>query len=344
MLNELKYFAGAVALCAALGTGCSEAAPQKTAMKVIFDTDMGNDIDDALALDMLYKYADEGRIELLGITSNKEEHPASVEYIDIMNTFYGYPDIPIGRIREGANCDRENSFVAQTVRDRDYARTCADYDALPESAVLLRRLLASQHDGDVTLIAVGFSTNLQRLMASGPDDISPLDGMELIRRKVKHLWMMAGEFEQAEGKSAEYNIRIDRDAAKELFDKWPTPITVSPFEVGSRILYPVGSVLNDFGYVAKHPLAEAYKVYKPMPYDRPMWDPTAVLCAVEPDAGYFQCSAPGSIRVDDGSMTWFEPNPAGKHRYLRVGEEECAKALDRMVELITRRPHTFEEP
>ena len=96
------------------------AAPEKGAVRVIFETDMGNDIDDALALDMLYKYADEGRITLLGITSNKEEHPASVEYIDILNTFYGYPDIPVGRIREGANCDRENSFVAQTSRDGGY--------------------------------------------------------------------------------------------------------------------------------------------------------------------------------------------------------------------------------
>lgn len=344
MLRNLKYFAGVVALCAAFGTGCSGAVSEETPVKVIFDTDMGNDIDDALALDMLYKYADEGRITLLGITFNKEEHPASVEYIDILNTFYGYPNIPVGRIREGANCDRENSFVAQTSRDGDYKRTISDYDALPESAELLRRLLASQGDGEVTLIAVGFSTNLQRLMASGPDAVSSLDGMELIRRKVKHLYMMAGEFEQAEGKSAEYNIRIDRNAAQELFEKWPTPVTVSPFEVGSRILYPVESILGDFGYVEKHPLAEAYKVYKPMPYDRPMWDPSAVLCAVEPDAGYFRYSAPGRIRVDDESMTWFEPDPAGRHRYLIAGEAECARARERMVELITRRPHPYTEP
>ena len=86
MLRNLKYFAGVVALCAAFGTGCSGAVSEETPVKVIFDTDMGNDIDDALALDMLYKYADEGRITLLGITSNKEEHPASVEYIDILST------------------------------------------------------------------------------------------------------------------------------------------------------------------------------------------------------------------------------------------------------------------
>ena len=153
MLRNLKYFAGVVALCAAFGTGCSGAVSEETPVKVIFDTDMGNDIDDALALDMLYKYADEGRITLLGITSNKEEHPASVEYIDILNTFYGYPDIPVGRIREGANCDRENSFVAQTSRDGDYKRTISDYDVLPESAELLRRLRA-QLPGDIGVLTL----------------------------------------------------------------------------------------------------------------------------------------------------------------------------------------------
>ena len=329
MLRNLKYFAGVVALCAAFGTGCSGAVSEETPVKVIFDTDMGNDIDDALALDMLYKYADEGRITLLRITSNKEEHPASVEYIDILNTFYGYPDIPVGRIREGANCDRENSFVAQTSRDGDYKRTISDYDALPESAELLRRLLASQGDGEVTLIAVGFSTNLQRLMASGPDAVSSLDGMELIRRKVKHLYMMAGEFEQAEGKSAEYNIRIDRNAAQELFEKWPTPVTVSPFEVGSRILYPVESILGDFGYVEKHPLAEAYKVINRC-LTTVQWGPVGRALRRGTRCRVFPLQRSGRIRVDDESMTWFEPDPAGRHRYLIAGEARCARARERM--------------
>ena len=40
--------------------------------KIILETDIGNDVDDALALDMLYKYLDAGDIDLLGITINKE--------------------------------------------------------------------------------------------------------------------------------------------------------------------------------------------------------------------------------------------------------------------------------
>ena len=74
--------------------------------KIILETDIGNDVDDALALDMLYKYLDAGDIDLLGITINKEgTYPA--EYTDIMNTWYDYPQIPIGIIHNGADCEND---------------------------------------------------------------------------------------------------------------------------------------------------------------------------------------------------------------------------------------------
>lgn len=326
---------------ATLSTACSEApVAEQAPMKVIFDTDMGNDIDDALALDMLYKYADEGRIELLGITSNKEE-PQSVEYLDLMNTFYGYPHLPLGRISDGADCDRVNSFTSQTVADPHYARTITDCTTLPESVDRLRELLLEAPDHSVTIIAVGFSTNLQRLLASEADQCSPMAGVALIKQKVKQLVMMGGDFYPEDDTMAEYNIRIDQPAAKAIFEQWPTPIVTSPFEVGSAILYPVESILSDFGYVEKHPLAEAYKVYKPMPYDRPMWDPSAVLYAVEPDGGYFTVSEPGTIHVTDDAYTHFTPTADGPHRYLSVTPEQASAALARCVELITRRPAPY---
>lgn len=339
-----SFFTTTLALlcCGLLATGCAESPAPHAPMKVIFDTDMGNDIDDALALDMLYKYADEGRIELLGITSNKEE-PQSPEYLDLMNTFYGYPHLPLGRITEGASCDRVNSFTQQTVADSHYARTITDCTTLPQSVDRLRELLAAQPDHSVTIIAVGFSTNLARLLVSEGDPYSSLDGKALVAQKVERLVMMGGDFYPADDTMAEYNIRIDQPAAKALFEQWPTPIVTSPFEVGNVICYPVESILNDFGYVEKHPLAEAYKVYKPMPYNRPMWDPSAVLYAVEPEAGYFTVSEAGTIHVTDDSYTLFTPSAEGRHRYLSVTEEQAAAALARCVELITRRPAPYVE-
>ena len=82
--------------------------------KIILETDIGNDVDDALALDMLYKYLDAGDIDLLGITINKEgTYPA--EYTDIMNTWYDYPQIPIGIIHNGADCENDATNYAKAV-------------------------------------------------------------------------------------------------------------------------------------------------------------------------------------------------------------------------------------
>ena len=94
MLRNLKYFAGVVALCAAFGTGCSGAVSEETPVKVIFDTDMGNDVDDVLALDMLYKYQDAGKIQLLLISNNKG-NAYSAPFIHLMNDFYGWSGIPV---------------------------------------------------------------------------------------------------------------------------------------------------------------------------------------------------------------------------------------------------------
>ncbi len=62
-------------------------------VRIIFETDMGNDVDDVLALDMLYKYQDAGKIQLLLISNNKG-NAYSAPFIHLMNDFYGWSGIP----------------------------------------------------------------------------------------------------------------------------------------------------------------------------------------------------------------------------------------------------------
>jgi len=95
---------------------------------------------------------------------------------------------------------------------------------------------------------------------------------------------MAGNFA---GGEPEYNVRIDVASAKAVFERWPTPMVVSGFEIGHELLYPAASIERDFVYAAAHPIAASYRAYAKMPYNRPTWDLTAVLEAVRPDAGYF---------------------------------------------------------
>ena len=175
----------------------------KKPIKIIFDTDMGNDVDDVIALDMLYKYQDEGVIDLLGILSSKREG-GSVKFIDAMNTLYGYPNIPIGIAKiypeenyvDTATSKRLN-YADYVVANNTYKHTVKDWDAIPDGYKLLRQLLAKEEDHSVVVVAVGFSTNLARMMESKGDEYSPLGGKELFAQKVEKVVIMAGNFIEA---------------------------------------------------------------------------------------------------------------------------------------------------
>jgi inosine-uridine nucleoside N-ribohydrolase len=293
---------------------------------------------------MLFKYVQAGKINLIGIMTNKDS-PYSAEYIDVMETWYGHTDIPIGIVRNGADCEDDAVNYAKSIcLQKDNAgnllfkRTlaAADYTQLPDAHTLYRRLLAAQPDSSVTIISIGFSTNLARLLATPSDDVSPLSGKELVARKVKQLVTMAGCFNDTIPQ--EYNVLKDIAAAKAVFGEWPTPIVTSPFEVGIDIYYPGSSIEQDFGWAPHHPMVEAYKSYSSMPYDQPTWDLTAVLYAVE-GAKDFTCSPAGRITVLDDGRTSFTPDPQGMHRYLTVDAQQAEQVKQRLVALITQRPH-----
>lgn len=314
--------------------------------KIILETDMGNDVDDALALDMIYKYMDTQRTDLLGIMTNKDSK-YSAEYLDIMNTWYGYPQIPIGIIRNGADCETDAVNYAQSVcllqkenGEPEFKRSLKNHKQLPDAHLLYRKLLAQQPDSSVTIISVGFSTNLARLLDTPADNISPLTGKELVEKKVKILCTMAGCFNNPE--LYEYNVVKDIPAAKKVFSEWPTPLVTSPFEVGIAINYPSSSIESDFQWAPKHPMIEAYKSYQKMPYDRPTWDLTSVLYSVE-GSSFFTVSPAGRINVTDKGATEFIPDPSGNRFYMTVDSVQAETIKKHFIALITKQPLHYNQ-
>lgn len=315
------------------------------AEKIILETDIGNDVDDALALDMLYKYLDAGKIDLLGITINKEgQYPA--EYIDIMNTWYGYPRIPIGIIHNGVDCENDATNYAKAVclmqgqnGKPAFKRSLKNYNRLPEAPTLYRKILSQQPDSSVTIISVGFSTNLARLLDTPADKISPLTGKELIAKKVKLLCTMAGCFNNPN--LYEYNVVKDISAARKVFSEWPTRLVTSPAEVGIAINYPGKSIENDFSWTSMHPMVEAYKSYQKMPYDRPTWDLTSVLYSVE--GSYFTVSPAGRIKITDKGATEFTPDPRGNRYYLKVDSIQAENIKQHFIKQVTKQPIHFNK-
>jgi inosine-uridine nucleoside N-ribohydrolase len=307
---------------------------------------MGNDIDDALALDMLYKYQDAGDIELLGIMTNKNSE-YSAAFIDQMNCWYGYPEIPIGIVVNGA--DGEHDAVNYTklvalMKDEQGAALFSQSEVYPHSLMdahtLYRKLLAEQPDHSVTVVSVGFSTNLARLLESQPDKYSPLTGKELVSKKVKLLSMMAGCFNKED--QLEYNVVKDIPAAKKVIEEWPTTLVASPFEVGIQINYPGQSIEQDFKWASPQPMVEAYKKYVEMPYDRPTWDLTSVLYAVE-GSSFFDRSEAGKIRINEKGSTSFVADKQGDRYYLSVDSLQAEMIRHHFIKIITRPPAHFQK-
>lgn len=297
---------------------------------VIFDTDIGSSTDDLFALEMLYRYEDEGRCKLLGVMANRigEDYAALA---DLMNTYYGHGNVPIGVERSGVRdphvfIDYRNLYKFTTEDGKPmFQRTLSDYSQLPNAWELYRRLLASQPDHSVSICSTGFVSCLVQLLVSEPDEISPLSGVDLVRKKVKCLYIMAGIFTSSD--EPDYNFLQDPTYAKLLFEYWPRDVDVvfSPMEVGNEIEYRPETVISDISWTDIHPIKQVY-----MKYDcntgQKMWDPMAVIHAVEGDA-LFSLSERGIVTLTPNVGTLFTPSPTGNDRYQKPGTKAWCDAM-----------------
>lgn len=287
---------------------------------VIFDTDMGNDIDDALALAMLHSLETRGEIRLVAVTVTKD-NPWAPRYVSAVDTFYGRARIPIGMVKNGVTKD-EGKYLRRAIETGHYPYSDYSEDAV----VLLQKTLAAQADGSVVIIQVGFSTNLAHLLEAP-------GGRDLVKRKVKLLSLMAGDFTNH---GPEYNVKEDVPSAKKLVAEWPTPTVWSGYEIGQVIKFPARSIEHDFGWARHHPVVDGYKNYMKFPYDRETWDLTAVLAALRPDDGYFGYSPAGRVTVDDKGFTHFQAGAGGRDRYLTVNDAQRGRVLEALIWLATQ--------
>jgi hypothetical protein len=168
---------------------------------------------------------------------------------------------------------------------------------------------------------------------------------ELLAAKAKYLVVAGGAFPSG---PAEAHIRGDLPAFQKLLAQWPTPIVFSGNEVGAAIEFPGDSLHKDAaaGTTIDHPVADAYRADKTMPYNAPSWAMTAALYGARPKEGYFELSGPGQVSVDAEGRTSFSPNAKGNHQYLIADPAQKDKILLEYVELATTKyvPRRFGKP
>lgn len=159
-----------------------------TAVKIIFDTDMHTDCDDAGALGVLHALADRGECEILAIMCSTRD-PYSAPAIAAINAYYGRVDIPIGVVR-GNGVKMKSSYTGRIAEEFP---TSFNEEKAVDAVNLYRDMLESQPDSSVVIVTVGYLTNIRDLLKL-PAEPGHLSGIELVKTKVKKWVCMGGNF------------------------------------------------------------------------------------------------------------------------------------------------------
>ncbi|MBK1440200.1 nucleoside hydrolase [Parapedobacter sp. ISTM3] len=279
--------------------------------KIIFDTDMGPDYDDVGAIAVLHALADSGECEILATVASAG-HPTIAPTIELFNRYFGRADLPVGIPADDApGYTAKNDW--NTLLLKQYAPDRINH-TYPSAVSVYRKVLAAQPDNSVVIVTVGFLSNIADLLASAPDEHSKMNGIALVKAKVKKWVAMAGNL--PEGK--EFNVVEDAQAAYDAISQWPKPLLISGFEIGSKIF--TGGKLNEQGD-KDGPVAAAY-AYNLKTYEeeektnRPSWDQTTVLAAVRNPEDYFYVNGPGTLMVDEQGYNTWNPLTNREHYFL----------------------------
>jgi inosine-uridine nucleoside N-ribohydrolase len=333
MMTLLRTAGAAVALT--LAVGCTAGARRtsmpgargSTAVPIILDTDIGTDVDDAGALAMLHALESRGEARILAVVScNRSRWSAPA--IDVINTYYGRPEIPIGATRTGPDDEIWYHDAVPT-----FAHDLTSSSDAPDAIALYRRILAGQPDKSVTIVAIGWLTTIAGLLNSGPDNHSPLAGKDLVAAKVKELVAMGGVWPNTQGQG-DYNFMMDRPASRDVIKNWPGTIMFTGLGIdvmtGARLMAdgardnPVRTFYSSF--------LEANKIT-----ERSSWDQIAVLYAVRGLSEYFTAITDGRCVVqEDGSTAWLPASSGKDHGYLvyKMPQTQLATIIEDLMVML----------
>lgn len=336
---------------------------RKPMIKLIYDGDIGPDPCDFSTLSVLHEYHNRGMIDLVGVIGETPD-PYLASTFSIYNQVYGN-DIPIGAYRDDVANPRISESIKQEYRQA-LSRFChadpnktiyekyGNSDTKTQSDVLdsvetYRMLLAEEMDDSITIYAAGQLYNFESLVLSPPDQYSPLDGTELLKRKVKEFVFMGGYFPNssdspwyADSSGAEWNWwafrskNTTRKALKTLASMGK-PITYVGAEQGPRVL--VGrEVVERLG--RNHPTTESYYLFNvisevtkdssefQLVKENPAFDELALFHVVEDGVGEYFDRIPGRVEVDEnGANRWLPGSSNESYLVIRDGVEEDLREI-----------------
>ena len=303
-------------------------AQKQKPVPIIFDSDIGPDYDDVGAITMLHAFADSGEAKILATVAS-DKYPNAAAVLSVFNTYFKRPNIPIGIVKgNGVNLSDEQHWSDTLVAK--YPHKIKSNDEAEDAVTVYRKVLSQQPDNSVTIVTVGFLTNLANLMNSKPDKYSPLDGTTLIHKKVKRLVSMAGRF--PEGK--EFNVFMDSTSSQIVFSKWPTEVIFSGFEIGEKIKTGLPLVQNNA--IQNSPVKDVFRICLPLAEEdrngRSSWDETAVLVAVKGFEPYYSIESGSIIVNDDGSNSWDKDGNNQFYLVEKLPHEQVQQLINNLIQ------------
>lgn len=309
--------------CLILAGGPVWSVPQQADKpRIIFDSDMSSDHDDVGDAAVLHGLASMGECEIIGMMVSSQNGGTAL-CMDAINTYYGRPDIPIG-VRPDVGGLGEYAGIIASEFPHGPETKPSDF---PLAVNLYRRLLAASPDHSVIIATTGYLNNVMALMKSGPDAHSPLNGMDLIKLKVK-LWACAGG---AFPSGDEFNFRVEPTAAEYVVNNWPVAVNYVGFDVGQAI-YTGGRIAEA---PTTNPVRRVYVGLEKDGYPYPSWGQIAIYQAIRGSRGLWgEVHVGYNTATPQGSNAWKtdkDPNGAQQQLYLKeISRTPVRQGLDAM--------------
>ena len=184
---------------------------------LIYDDDCTYDVDCVYTLSALHHWIDQGNVKVLAFLADSGTL-YSTPVFKIFEDYYGHGSIPIGAykghsVKPGIFVD--SPWNAGLVAAFDPGDTSAKYE---DCVTVYRKALAGADDNSVNIVETGFLTCLSDLMRSPADSISAHSGEDLLKAKVKTLYVMGGDYTSG----SEFNFEGDPTDANFVVSNWKT--------------------------------------------------------------------------------------------------------------------------
>jgi inosine-uridine nucleoside N-ribohydrolase len=309
---------------------------------IVFDSDLGDGIEAVLALALLYGLDTKGDVRAVALSLTRNDLGAAA-FVEAVMKFYaagGFSRTMAVGMADESKPQPASSMISTALARKKadgspaYTYTIHNVNDTAEVGALLRNAFTAQHDGNGIMVTAGPASNLARLLAVP-------GAKELLQRKCSVLVMAAGVF--GEG-APDPHVTADIASAKKVFAEWPGPVVAVGQEIGNQVLFPGESIEKDFTHSPEHPIVDAYRAARQMPYDASTWDMAAILYAARPKETFFRTSEAGTITVaDDGRIT-FRPSANGLHRYLIANPAEKDRLIATYRQLASVKPVPRRRP